>query len=886
MSSVAKSVSSVEGLPQGVTAQESFVAKISSSLLDGVGTASLWVIIFVVPFTMAGIRETGVGLFVGCSLIMSVAWAIRELISPSSGSAFSRIYIVLFCGIALVTLQLVSLPQWLTSFASPFARQYLDVLNNGHVLLEEGSAWNRLSFTPSLTRSGLVLLIAYVLFFMTLAQRLVSLSAIDHLLRLLAIATVFMAALGLAQLFFGNGKFLWVIEHPFRNASWPAKGTFTNQNHFAHFLALGVGPLVWWWRCSGQESSSRRVRSTQRNQFGAAKKSSAGRFAVGGLIAIVLLAGLLSFSRGGIGAILIALTFAIVAMGKSLSGLLKLAAPVVTFVVIAVALFGTKALEAEWSTLARAESLSSLSRGRFALWASLLDALPHFWLFGSGVGSHAEVYPIWLPTDFGVRFSHAESGYFQILIETGIAGLLLLLVGIGIAGRWAHSALKAAGENKHRRSRVLILTAGLVVSVLHSAVDFAWYIPACMVFTTIILACLFRTSQLYAPSAGNTSWPSNLALIVLLAAIPLSSLSADVSKRDMTSEASWSAFRFNVVEAGRTKIYDSLDGVNNRLELMVSDLEECLRNDPTDYRAMSELATLYLSRFESTQETTDNPMSLREIKNTVEPAGFESGQEVRAWLKVAFGEHVDDLYRSLWMAEKAITGQPLKGDNYLTLAQVGFLKGISESEERRLIAQSIRLRPHSAPILYFAGLVEAEKGDVEAACKWWKQAFHLVSAIRPRILRDLEKFLPPEEIVHHIDPGPDALWMMFESYRQQKSTERQVWTATYYGENFGSLSASVDSHDSLFWRRSAEIFQSIDDQKQAVKCLGRAVQFVPGDYPLRKKYAFSLLAVGKTQIARRELQWCRLKSPHDAEVVEQLRLLDVPEGREVLHGEY
>lgn len=884
MSTVAKSVSSANGVQRDLTAaQDSPVVKAASAILEGFGTVSLWCILFVVPFTMAGIRETGVAVFVGCSLTMALAWAIQQLIAPSSNSSFSSVYFILVAGIGLVWLQLAPVPQWLTDFASPFSSEYLDVWNNGHVLLGETSAWNRLSFTPSLTRSGLVILIAYVLFFLTLAQRLDSLKAVDQLLKLVAIATVLMAGLGLAQLFVGNGKFLWVIDHPFRNASWPAKGAFTNQNHFAHFLALGIGPLAWWWKCSGEQNHSRRHRSGQRGQFGVAEKPSAGRFGIGGLISLVLLAGFLSFSRGGISVILVAAVISVVAMGKRLTEVLKLAAPVFTFVAIAVALFGTEALEAKWSTLARAESFSSLSKGRFALWASLLEAFPHFWLFGAGVGSHAEVYPVWLSTDFGVRFSHAESGYFQILIETGIAGLLLVLSGIGYAGFWAKSALKAAGDDKHRRARVLILVAGLSVSVLHSVVDFAWYIPACMIFTIVSLACLFRTSQLYNPLPAQTSWPVNLALIILLIAIPVGSLSADVATRDMTSEAAWSAFRRDSIEAGRTQVYETLDGVNGRLDTMVEDLEECLRKDPTDYRAMSELATMYLSRFESKQETADNPMSLREIKNTVETGGFESPQAIFKWLKVAFGDHAIDLYKSLLLAEKAITGQPLKGTNYVTLAQVGFLKGISSDEEARLVAQAVRLRPFSAPVLYFVGLTEAEKGDVEAACKWWKQAFHLVAAIRPRILRHLEEFLPPEEIVRHLDPGADAIWLMFDSYRSKKTTDHQRWTAEYYSEKFVSLSAAVGHRDSLFWRRSAEMFEFIDKPEQNCKCLAQAVKYAPGDYRLRKKYVASLLSNGKNKIAKSELQWCRLKNPGDAEVTEQLRLLELPKSTEVSH---
>ena len=55
-----------------------------------------------------------------------------------------------------------------------------------------------------------------------------------------------MAVFGLVQYFFGNGKFFWFFEPPFANTKDYVTGSFTNRNHFAQFIALGIGPMVWW----------------------------------------------------------------------------------------------------------------------------------------------------------------------------------------------------------------------------------------------------------------------------------------------------------------------------------------------------------------------------------------------------------------------------------------------------------------------------------------------------------------------------------------------------------------------------------------------------------------------------------------------------------------
>lgn len=862
-------------------AQESAIAAATVRCLEIVCEVCLVAIIFVVPLMMAVIRETGVAVFVGCSLLMSVAWAIGQLIRPDSNSRFSVLILVPACGVALVAAQLLPLPEWLLHFASPFFSDQMAIWNDGHVLLNSSQAWSRLSLTPSMTRSGLVLLTAYVLFFLTLSHRLRTLECIDRVLKMIAASTVLMAFVGLGQLFFGNGQFLWMFEHPFRDASWPAKATFTNQNHFAHFLALGIGPLAWVWKLnSAPENKERKTRGSS-NAFGVRRTSSTLSYVLGGLIAVVLLAGVLSFSRGGVSVLLIASAISMVAAGKRLQGVAKMAVPVVAFIVLGVLVFGTEALENKWNSITGAETVADLSIGRFALWSALLDAFPNFWLAGSGVGSHAEVYPTWLTTDFSVRFSHAESGYMQILIEAGLLGVLLVFAGIGSAVFWAMKALKAAGADGLRRARVLILVAGVSVSVLHSIADFVWFIPACTTVAIMILACLFRTHQLYSQSADFThsGWPSIFAMIVVLAAVPVGSLSAEVVRRDMMTEAPWEAYREEAVASARRSVLNSTGELDDRLDKMIGNLEQCLQHDDSDFRAMSELAALYLRRFEREQKNSDNPMSIREIKNTVETSGFESQAEVAEWLQRAFGSHVVDLYRSLLMAENAVAGQPMRGECYLVLAQVGFLKQLSVSESQRLVEQAIRLRPYNSGVLYFAGLVEAEKGDVDAACRWWKKAFHQSAEIQPLILQGLENHLSPSEIVGYLDPEVDSLWLMFDNYRRQGNVEYRDWTADYYRAKFSELIKMEPDQPLFFWTRSEQVFELLGEPDIATQCLGRAVKASPHNFAMRKRYALALLSIQKYDSARRELNWCRLKSPDDVQITEALVSLREQSGK-------
>src|SRR5262249_49685420 len=91
-------------------------------------------------------------------------------------------------------------------------------------------------------------------------------------------------------------------EHPYRAAYANVMGAFINRNHFTHFLALGLAPLVWWTAISLRASNSH-GRAQRGEMHGSKVLSAILLLALG----TVLFAGLMSLSRGGCVALVIAL---------------------------------------------------------------------------------------------------------------------------------------------------------------------------------------------------------------------------------------------------------------------------------------------------------------------------------------------------------------------------------------------------------------------------------------------------------------------------------------------------------------------------------------------------------------------------------------------------
>jgi O-antigen ligase len=311
-----------------------------------------------------------------------------------------------------------------------------------------------------------------------------------------------MAAFGIVQLLAGNGKFFWFYRHPFTVASTVAKGSFSNRNHFAHFLALGIGPLIWWLQDAWRRTRSRggaAASSLGRHVHGRAAESKT--YLLGLTLGVVLFAGLLSLSRGGIAAMFLAVMVAtaICYWASAVGGRL-----VVSLAAVGLLLGGVLSISGLDYVSNRLEDFSSGSierldaqAGRRIIWAAAANAVPDHLLLGSGVGSFRDVYPMHTDAvrDENIEYAHAENSPLQVAVEMGMPGIALVLAGIILIAYWC---FRGSGSAASTRSRVCAaaIAATMAASLAHALVDFVWYVPACMAIVAILAACALRVSQL------------------------------------------------------------------------------------------------------------------------------------------------------------------------------------------------------------------------------------------------------------------------------------------------------------------------------------------------------------------------------------------------------
>jgi hypothetical protein len=131
--------------------------------------------------------------------------------------------------------------------------------------------------------------------------------------------------------------------------------------------------------------------------------------------------------------------------------------------------------------------LTSVSSRRYDYWRIALDAFASEPLLGIGAGGFRAEWLRERPVDEGVREAHSlELGIATELGLPGLLGLIVLIAGVGLAGRRALSRGQplAAG-----------CCAASTVWLLHASIDWDWEIPAVTLPVIVMAGALIAASE-------------------------------------------------------------------------------------------------------------------------------------------------------------------------------------------------------------------------------------------------------------------------------------------------------------------------------------------------------------------------------------------------------
>ncbi len=797
---------------------------------DAVLLVGLWAVLLL----FGGRHPWGHTVLIVVSLAAAGLMIVRRMILTSGNMTPLGLGWLALAGVSIPLLQIIPLPETWLSLLSPQLRHILPAWNETTTAGTLG-AWRCVSLAPAETQTALSLWLAYCLVFFYVIQRIEDIEDVERILRWFVPIVLGLSVFGLLQYLFSNNKFFWFYEHPFAKTSDALKASFTNRNHFADLVALAVGPLLWWSLADRPPCTGGRRATVAPCEDPLVGSDGTRKYLRCFSLPLVLLALLLTQSRGGTLAAIIALVTVGIALFHT--GWLKaqwLGAFVLglVFLMTAVLIVGTDTIAGRWEGLVSL-SWEQLDRGeaRRTVWQNTWRASHDFWPLGSGCGSFSVVYPLYQPErSTSLYYTHAENGYLQVLLETGLPGALLILLTCLALVRWAWQAWRVAPTPRHRAATGAV-AAGLAAFAFHGLVDYVWYVPGLAAVVAILMACLVRLDQMTRsgvqqgtapttkPLAFRSSglalrWTLPIVAFILSAAwqIPAAQRSFFAGIGEFSwhrylalyRTADWPDMRGTTQSAVASDLASPEDeeptGSENHDSFasetspdspptspriqeeqpaslategeMIKLLFKVIRRDPTRAEAHLRLAKAYLRMFHLLQEQSENPMPLSQIRDAVLLSQFSSQEELDRWLQTAIGDHITLLHLAKQESLAAVRLCPLLGEGYFILGQLSFLNGGREEGVMAWFRQALAVRPCDGELLFRVGAELALTGHYQEALELWRRAFRCGRLYQIRLLDRLIGSVPPEEVdqesTYLVETFEPDLEMLRYMYRQYR----------------------------------------------------------------------------------------------------------------------
>lgn len=368
---------------------------------------------------------------------------VAERRAPLSGAARQLLVLLAAAGLVVV-LQLVPLPPdvW-TSLPGR------GEVAEGFALLGQPLPWMPVSLAPHRTVSSALWLLPAV----AVLLGIVRLGAFRNswLTGVLAVVTVLSVAVGALQIVGGeySGWYLYEITN-----FGVATGFFSNANHMATLLVSTIPFLA-----ALYLGKNRSRRSMQK---------SSGLFVVliGTLIVIFVgIAANGSLAGGGLSIPVLAASLLML-----LSRTRRL--PRWSAVLVAALVLGsvTIVFSAPLGNNLTSQQARSAEESRYTSFTRTLDATGTFMPVGSGIGTFQEIYPSHEDPATATRFymNHVHGDYIELALETGVPGLLVILLFLLWWGKRAFSIWSADDPDYFARAATIASAAILA----HSIVDY------------------------------------------------------------------------------------------------------------------------------------------------------------------------------------------------------------------------------------------------------------------------------------------------------------------------------------------------------------------------------------------------------------------------------
>jgi O-antigen ligase len=271
------------------------------------------------------------------------------------------------------------------------------------------------------------------------------------------------------------------------------------------------------------------------------------------------------------------------------------------------------------STLQDARNTPSYAT-RVRCWEDSLAIWRHHPLLGVGANGFRSVFPQHRTTTEGSFMTHAENEYVQLLVDGGIAGVLLAACMLACVVR----AIAGSGSNAESSPVfATAATAALAAALTSAAVDFPMHIPLYSVTLAAIIGLVFHAGEVGRPGRAQVLPALALAVAVIVALASLGKEKTDDPRwmyearaGELARAVAWSpTLSYAWHGLGRAAWSE---GGQDRIAFGERCMTTAVKYDPLNYRLWRELGYIRMA--------VEDPGGAAEA--------FGRMKELRAWVPV------------------------------------------------------------------------------------------------------------------------------------------------------------------------------------------------------------------------------------------------------------
>ena len=755
-----------------------------------------------------------------------ICFLLRIAFFGAPGMIWSWAYVPLMLFVLIAVFQLVPLPVDVINLLSPntaaLKTELLGDLPNADQVLEPMT----LSFYPHATERDLRLVLALAGVFVVVLNVFRCPDQIKRLLMAITIIGGVVAVITLAQNIFGNGKIYWFVPTRYGGAH---SGPFVNHSNFGQFMNLSIGAALG-------------LLCVKLHEIFAGRKSTPAGIvefltsrAARSLWLLVIVMGLcvaavfISLTRGGVISMLAAIMFTTVLFTSRQSlrnhGWLMIVMALIAFICILYVGF-----DAVYDRLASLRDLDKAESGRLQILKDIWVMWTGFPIFGTGLGTHIVVYPMFDRSMITALAAHAENEYAQVAEETGILGLgLLIIFGIVV---WVNFARNIRHSHSSIRLASYGLGFGILAILVHSLSDFGQHLPANSVLSAIFCAILLvlarpggETRQHYASRIGRgvAAFP---AYVLLVGAFAIWIWAIVGSDKARVAQAHWEKAR---------DIRDSLAGGNwqgseQEYAELISSAAAASEREPKNivYRHC-----LNAYRWHSVGKVTYPDTGGIVISEDAMPTVLNI---------------VDELHKS-----RAIC--PTYGQTYSLVGQIErFVLNDNSGAER--IRKGFRLAPCNPPACFLAGYLDFIEGQHEDCIEKLERAVKLDGSLFRRVADIYANHLSRPNLA--ISAAGDDIGRLGYVAGILEDMQYNDLAEQTRERIEGLLKASCSQPDApaSAFISLGNIYKKKQDDEAAISCYRRALTLNYGQVQWRLELARMLAKAGRIPEAMQEARTC------------------------------